>query len=100
MTLLGRMSHSLLVLCLGCAAFVATTATIADTAHRRKPSDLHVRGGASGWICNAYGRGGKRNTWEMVTGARMTSLVAAKASALRECSKKRVGCSPSGCWPE
>ena len=43
----------------------------------------------SGWVCNTYGRGGKRGTWEMVSGARKPTEAAAKQSALAECVARR-----------
>ncbi len=60
----------------------------------------HSAGGQvpKGWICNAYGYGGPRNTWSTVTGARAASQPAAEDSAMKECQKKLNACRRSGCW--
>lgn len=64
----------------------------------------HERDGAQhaggGWVCTAYGRGGKQDTWKSVTGARKPSMAAAKLSALAECSARLSGCSSTGCWQD
>lgn len=59
----------------------------------------HGEGAARGWICQAYGYGGKRNTWQFVSGARSSSKAAAYASAASECRRRGLrACSGRGCW--
>lgn len=53
----------------------------------------------SGWVCNAYGRGGNhRSAWHTVSGERSGNEAAAKASAMSECRSRYSGCQPTGCW--
>ena len=74
----------------------ASSIAIAEGAPKKRVSAP----GKASWVCNAYGRETNRNTWQMVSGARMPTEAAAKASALRECAKRRTACGSSGCWPD
>ncbi len=69
---------------------------ILEEGHYRARSNATRRS----WVCNAYGRESMRGTWQTVTGARMPTEKAAKLSAQKECSSRRTGCQPSGCWPD
>ena len=84
----ASMKSIVAMLSLGSAAVLASEAA------------AHLDGGRvpNGWVCNAYGYGGPRNTWSTVTGERTASQAAAEDSAMRECQKKLNACRRSGCW--
>lgn len=90
------MDGILKIILLGSSLAIATS-IVAD-AHDH-PVERRVQ--VSGWVCNAYGNGGKRNTWRTVSGPRKTTEAEAKAAALNDCRASILGgCRPSGCWKE